>query len=182
MVGTQLWDILSAYVDKHQDLLLVVDTLRQGLPVEGIPPQHLQAVRQQWLQVLRAPLVPRGQGPDADTLQAWGRATDDPDAARVLPGCLRTGAPLGILQSIEATGVFPATVPTEVTKDPLMLISQLTGWTNYSSAEDRLEVVQGILEQQEQRDHCQSFASYEQLCEHLGVDNVVLAKVGLISK
>ena len=182
LVGAQLWDMLSGYVDEHQDLLQVVDTLRQGLPVEGIPQQHLQAVRQRWLEVMRAPLVPRGQGPDADTLQAWGRATHDPDAARVLPGWLRMGAPLGILQNIETTGVFPATVPTEVTKDPLMLISQLTGWTNYSSAEDQLDVVQGILEQQEQRDHCQSFTSYEQLCSHLGVDKVVLTKVGLISK
>ena len=180
--GQLLWDVLSGYVDVHQELLHVVLELRQGRPVQGFPPRHLQEVRQQWLRVLHAAAVPRGDGPDADVLQAWGQATGDPDAAQVLPTWLRQGAPLGILEKIEVTGVFPAIEPTEITKDPLTLIAELTGWKNYASAEDHLEVVQDLLGVQEQRGHCQTFDTFEQLCAHLGVETVVLTKVGLITK
>ena len=181
-VGQQLWDMLADYVDQHQDLLQVVQGLRQGQPVEGFPAHHLQAVRQRWLRTLHVEAVPQGPGPDPDVLQAWGRATGDPDAAEVLPEWLRQGAPLGIREKIEVTGVFPAIVPAEITRDPLTLITELTGWKNYASAEEHLEVVQDLLGVQEQRGHCQTFDTYEQLCNHLGVEAVVLTKVGLITK
>ena len=109
--GQLLWVLLARYVTDNPDLLQVVEDLRKGCPGEGFALHHLHAVRRQWLLALRAHPTPPRHGPDPDVLQAWGRATGDPDAAEVLPNWLRQGAPLGIHEKIDITWGLPSHRP-----------------------------------------------------------------------
>ena len=51
---------------------------------------------------------------------------------------------MGIHERIEVTGVFPAIVPAEIVKDPLSITTNLTGWKNYASAEEQMDIVQNL--------------------------------------
>ena len=89
------------------------------------------------------------------------------NAATILPGWLRDGAPIGILERIDTAGTFPPVEPEEAIRDPTTIHSELAGLTNYSSAEDEPEIVKDLLDAQESKGHCKFFDSYEDLIDRL---------------
>ena len=65
---------------------------------------------------------------------------------------------------------------------PVPRRSDITGWSNYRSAEDEPEVVLKLLEDQYDKRHCERFDSFEELLAFLMVDTAVLSKLALVSK
>ena len=181
-VGASLSLMLDGVIQRYPSALDVVRSLRRKEAVTGFSTEALEAVRTGWFECLGSSVRPSVKGPDPSILQAWGSATDDPDASTVLPTWLRTGAPIGVLEPIEVTGIFPSVLPETVGKDPFTLFSEQSEWSNYKSAEELPEVVADLLAVQETKGHCRSFASYEDALEYLGVDSLVLTRVALISK
>ena len=56
------------------------------------------------------------------------------------------------------------------------------GWKNYRSAESDPEVCSSLLKKMVDRGWALSFPSTDALTQHLGVDGIILNKLGLISK
>ena len=181
-VGQKLRAALEQYVDSHPQLLELARSLRRGSKVEGFDTTTMSEIRSLWLRTLGATEMPASPGPDADVLQAWGRATDDPDARSILPTWLRDGAPLGIIEDIEAAGVFPSSADNSRSRRPEALHTELAGWSNYKSADDEPDVVSKLLGDQRDKQHCVMFDTYEELLEFLGSDEAVLSKIALITK
>ena len=88
---------------------------------------------------------------------------------------------MGILQPIPCANVFPP-VDNASTRTPESVQSELAGWSNYRSAEDEPGIVDKLLQEQAAKGHCKFFETYEELLDYLGVDDVVLSKLALISK
>ena len=179
--GSTLHSMALSFIDYYPETLEVVRAIRQGNEVTGFSQELASSFRTAWFHALGTHEPPRGEGPDHHFLEAWGVATRDCDAATVLPGWLRRGAPIGILEDIECVGVFPPVEPGEV-RDPSTLHSELAGWTNYVSAEDEPGIVMELLAAQERKHHCRFFNSYKDLTDYLGTDEAVLTKLALISK
>ena len=180
-IGAKLHIMASDFIKDFPSSLNVIRGLRAGDEVSGFSDKILSDFRSLWFSVLGSSETPKPLGPDAAALQAWGEAVNDPDLAHVLPHWLRHGAPIGILEPIEVTGVFPAVTPGEL-RDPYSIYSELAGWSNYSSAEDEIGIVNELLEAQEAKKHCKFFDTMDELCDYLGVDDVILTKLALISK
>ena len=181
-IGQALHGMAPSFIKDNPTTLQVVRDLRLGKAVSGFSERISAAFRTEWFHTLGMDAPPRGLGPDADVIEAWGQATMDPDAREILPHWLRPGAPLGILEPIELAGVFPPVEPGEPARRPDTLFTELAGWSNYSSAEDEPEVVASLLKAQEDKGHCRFFDSVEQLREYLGEDQVILTKLALVSK
>ena len=92
-----------------------------------------------------------------------GKAVGDKDAADILPGWLRQGAPIGVLEHIEVADVFPRVVPDDPASNPYSLYSELAGWSNYSSAEEEPKVVDDLLKAQSDKGHCRFFDDMDSL-------------------
>jgi hypothetical protein len=181
-VGDSLYKMALDFIGKFPDALQVVKDIRQGKSVTGFSEEVATAFRASWFRTLGTAQPPPCTGPDADVLEAWGRATGDYDSMFILPGWLRHGAPIGIVEPIETCGVFPSVEPGADLRDPEALFTDLAGWANYSSAEAEPEVVADLLESQERKGHCRFFDTLEDLCGFLDVDKVVLTKLALITK
>ena len=181
-VGKRLHAMAASFIGRHPETLAVINALRAGQEVAGFSDEIIYMFRSEWFATLGAKETPRCKGPDPGFMETWGRAVQDEDSAVFLPMWLRTGAPLGILEPIDLAGVFPPVEPTDPVRDPSTLHSELAGWTNYSSAEDEPAVVKGLLDDQEAKGHCRFFTEYGDLLKFLNVENVVLSKLGLITK
>ena len=180
-VGSRLRLMLEDMVSRHDEARSVIEAIRNGSPTQGFSKSLLRNVRKEWLSTLHAPASSPVEGPDASVFAAWGKATDDPDAANILPAWITEGAPMGILREIPLSNVFPP-CDNASTRTPESVHSELAGWSNYKSAEDAPDVVGSLLEDQEAKGHCMFFSSYEELLEYLGESEVVLSKLALISK
>ena len=181
-VGKRLHAMAASFIGRHPETLAVINALRAGQEVAGFSDEIIYMFRSEWFATLGATETPRCKGPDPGFMETWGRAVQDEDSAVFLPMWLRTGAPLGILEPIDLAGVFPPVEPTDPVRDPSTLHSELAGWTNYSSAEDEPAVVKGLLDDQEAKGHCRFFTEYGDLLKFLNVEEVVLSKLGLITK
>ena len=181
-VGKRLHAMAASFIGRHPETLAVINALRAGQEVAGFSDEIIYMFRSEWFATLGAKETPRCKGPDPGFMETWGRAVQDEDSAVFLPMWLRNGAPLGILEPIDLAGVFPPVEPTDPVRDPSTLHSELAGWTNYSSAEDEPAVVKGLLDDQEAKGHCRFFTEYGDLLKFLNVENVVLSKLGLITK
>ena len=181
-VGRKLHTMAASFIDRHPETLEIINALRAGHEVTGFSDTIISKFRSEWFAALEARETPRCKGPDPGFMETWGRAVQDEDSAIILPMWLRRGAPLGILEPIDMAGIFPSVEPSDPIRDPSTLHTELAGWANYSSAEDEPTVVKGLLDDQEAKGHCRFFSGYNDLLKFLDVDEVVLSKLGLISK
>jgi hypothetical protein len=181
-VGQQLFTMGEAFIKDNPSALNIVRELRAGNTVSGFPDQMVASFRDSCFRVLGSTTPPVPHGPDADLIECWGKAVGDKDAADILPGWLRKGAPIGILEHIEVADVFPRVVPDDPASNPLSLYSELAGWSNYASAEEEPQVVADLLRAQSDKGHCRFFDDMESLLEYLGVEHVVLTKLALVTK
>ena len=83
------------------------------------------------------------------------------DAESILPSWLRHKSPVGILEDVEAAGVFPPSHANEQPRNPASLYTCLTGWSNYASAVVEPEVAEQLLQGQEAWEHCLLFGTPE---------------------
>jgi len=180
--GRRLQAMAEQFVNDHPESLAIAESLRIGDSVTGFDESIKSEFRKRWMLTLGAASSDRPIGPDPETLEAWGRAVGDYDAARILPSWLRNGAPIGVLEVIETAGVFPAVAPDEAPKNPDTLTSCVAGWTNYASAESEPQIVMELLQKQKDKGHCNFFDSMPQLCAYLQVESAVLTKLALITK
>ena len=111
-------------------------------------------------------------------LEYYSKATQDPD--QVLATWLREGAPIGILNEVTHTGVFPLSDP-KLLADPDTLGTDPEGWRNYVSAEDNAEKVLEILQENVDARHGTWFDSYADLTNAVQ-GTPVFNKFGLIIK
>eukprot|EP00973_Karenia_brevis_P033512 4620745-Karenia_brevis.AAC.1 len=119
--------MLCSCVKEFPSTLKVVEDLRAGMPVQGFDANVRAKVRQRWLATLHWPVSLSCPGPDADVLAAWGQASQDPDAAHILPYWLRNGAPMGILEPVDVANVFPSISSDAPRRNPDTLRSELAG-------------------------------------------------------
>ena len=112
----------------------------------------------------------------ADIIEAWGLATDDPDATTIADW-LDNGAPLGISQAIPSRGVFP----NNVTPHSQLDARTLEGWSNYPSAEEEAETLEELISDYVARGFCQIAYSPQEAEEALG-GRPVLNKLGVLVK
>ena len=180
--GHQLYNMLERFVEARPEALEIVEKLRTKVATDGFSPALMRDLRSHWMATLGSSEAREGTGPDAAVLQAWGVACRDADARQVLPNWLRHGAPLGIEQAIESTGVFPPAKDADDYMLPQDLHTQLEGWSNYKSAEEEPEVVGQLLREQEDKQHCRMFDTLEEALEYLHTDSAVLSKLALVTK
>ena len=185
LVGAKIAVALDQFAEDYPEVKEYVVKMRSGVEVQGLGDELRKLLRRRTMEVLGADVGdhPVAPGPDADLIEAWGLATEDPDASRILPGWMRSGAPIGLEGPIEVCGVFPPACPQNASLDALKAFDcDLAGWANYQSAEDEPDIVKGVLRKQEAAGHCKCFDSMEKLTSYLEVDTVVLSKLALISK
>ncbi|CAE7648821.1 unnamed protein product [Symbiodinium sp. CCMP2592] len=169
-VGIAIRRLLSRAVDLWPELLdPAVAILRGEEPADFSP----EAVSSEEDGTAATPI-------QASVLEAWGDATDDPDA-KLLAHWLDHGAPLGIEQAVPTTGVF---IP--VSRDGQMPAWQLDrraleGWKNYPSAEAEEGTLRDLLDDYVNRGFCVLVATEEEAEAILG-GPPVLNRLGVIAK
>ena len=113
-------------------------------------------------------------------MEAWGRATSDPDAT-ALASWLDKGAPLGISEPIVSNGVFPEVNPSGTIPHATLDHRTLEGWKNYPSAEEEAETLDELLCDYVERGFCTVVSSAKEAREKLGGEPV-LNKLGVLVK
>ena len=131
--------------------------------------------------VLSGPLS-SSPGLSADLFRAFNNAAGDPDVD--LPSWLRSGAPIGIILSITPCGVFLPSIepgPSTLAQAESLCVDPF-GWTNYRSAEDDPHTCRRLIERMVSQQMATEFPSWESLIHPVGSPDVVLNRIGLISK
>ena len=92
--GKRLQDMAEQFVDDYPEALAIAESLRIGSSVTGFDESIKAEFRERWMRTLGFSASDRPVGPDPETLESWGMAVGDLDAARILPSWLRNGAPI----------------------------------------------------------------------------------------
>ena len=122
-----------------------------------------------------------GGGLQPALIAASCQLSGDPDG--ILAEWLLSGAPLGVEQAVEPTGVFPPDlVETRDDPDALPFTSPDIRWENYRSADDEVDTSRDILDKMVQNGWSYKYTSLEAAARALGVKGLVLNKLGLITK
>ncbi|CAE7312378.1 unnamed protein product [Symbiodinium sp. CCMP2592] len=184
VVGRGIRRLLSQAVDLWPELLDPAVAILRG----DLSPDAVTSVRSAVLTALgategtrkRKRTAPAATPIQAAVLEAWGDATDDPDAT-LLAHWLDHGAPLGMEQEVPTTGVF---LP--VPRDGQMPASQLDrraleGWKNYPSAVAEEGTLRNLLDDYVARGFC-VLVDTEEEAEALLGGPPVLNRLGVIVK
>ena len=124
-VGRRMRQALLIGAAGDQRMVDILDRLRQGGEVDGLPPDLLATARINIASVIGS-WTPAPSGPDSEFIRAWGVACGDPDASEILPRWLRDGASLGILRTVDLCGIFPP-IESDDQRDPRSLWSDSHG-------------------------------------------------------
>ena len=173
--------LLTAIRD-DPSLLEPVQALLRQQPSQGFTENQVLSARLRVSALLQASTdAPPRPGLQPSLFQAWADASGDPDT--VLAQWLRTGAPLGILNAVAPTGIFP-TVP-EASPNPEQiqdLASLPQGWVNYRSSEDEPIITDSILQSMVSKQWATCCDTWDHLVSELGSDQITLNKLALVSK
>ena len=107
--GKRLQDMAEQFVNDHPESMAVAESLRIGDSVTGFDESIKAEFRRRWMHTLGAASSDRPIGPDPETLEAWGRAVGDYDAARILHRRVsRTNGPVFVQPAAAAASfAFP---------------------------------------------------------------------------
>jgi hypothetical protein len=102
--------------------------------------------------------------------------------AAILAHWLERGAPIGLAEEIQLSGVFPAVRAKDRPGELKKLVTELEGFSNYSSANGNPEIVEALIEGYASEGWCKIFASHAELASFLGTRDITYNKMALISK
>ena len=179
--GAILRPVLDEQLDKRPELLEPLRRMQRGEETGGFTAEQLADLRAVVAYALGASIGREDPGLATQIIAAATRVANDPDVH--IADWAARGAPMGVTQEIPTVGIFPAAAPVEEPRrDPASLATHQEGWCNYTSVEDNLEVAQKLMQEAVAAKRCLEFDTMEQLLEGLGVADVTLNKLGLISK
>ena len=183
-VGRRLRRLLERFIDKHPELGNIAGDIKQGKYDEHsvvFPRKHIRRLRREVLESLGCSDVPMADnGLCAAILRAYAKASDDPDS--ILADWLEEGAPIGITNPVENTGIFPRVDDKTRPFSVHDLVSNPDGWTNHPTAEAEPERILDMLGDSRNKGHGRIFDSWQELCEALHTDQITLNRFGLITK
>ena len=139
-------EALTEHLD-HEDSLekFIRGVLQGGTPpdLQPVTAEALSSLRARVSRALGAPGLGEEppQGLSAHLIEAWCAASGDPDG--ILAEWVRVGAPLGVLNPVTPTGVFPPVweTPAAEADDLSRLDKNPQGRSNYRSAEDEPQAI-----------------------------------------
>ena len=176
-------EALQRCISLDASLTSPVRRLLRGKKSDGFSEAQLGPVRKAVAQALGLPprSLPSGAGLQPDILEAACRLSGDPDG--ILADWLRYGAPLGVELPVTHSGVFPVDqAETRDDPDSLPFTPADTQWENYRSADQDAEISKDILDKMVDKGWSFRYSSLEEAAHALGVEGLVLNKLGLISK
>ena len=187
-VGRALHKLLRGCLAKWPGLKLPAKAILRGEKPDELDDKLVDKVRAAVLTVLGAPekmwhrqrTAPAQTPLRAEVMEAWGRATSDPDAT-TLASWLDKGAPLGISEPIVSNGVFPEVNPSGTIPHATLDHRTLEGWKNYPSAEEEAETLDELLCDYVEPGFCTVVSSAKEAREKLGGEPV-LNKLGVLVK
>jgi hypothetical protein len=172
-------------LDERPEIEEMVRELRAGKTIAGIPTQLRCAARTSMFNAIGVPEPPLPERADYYWVDAICRAAGDPDGQHVsewlTPGL---GAPMGIGGDIPTVGIYPPPKkPFERSGTALEdLTTNQLGWTNYKSLEDDPQPALDLVETARAKGFCRTTRSWSELVALVGTSNIVMQKVGLVSK
>jgi hypothetical protein len=178
-LGKLLRQSILKAIRKDTSLLEQAVDMLQGKPCSMTP--HLpKGLRADLAKILRVK-PPADKGISPEFIKGFCDLSGDPD--EVLAEWRMTGAPLGIINEITATGIFPKVEPAESTMDPLQdIASSPQGWANYKSAEESPDTKKEILTNMVKEEWAIQCDTWQQVVDAVGSDQITLSKLALISK
>lgn len=158
----------------HPSVQGTVDDLMDARPSEGIAKHLVEECRKLVLHILdfKPGTLPtrsaKASSPiNPEVLWAWGQVTDDPDS-QTLARWVLEGAPLGFSESIPLNGIFPPVQGQWREESAKALIRDIQGWSNYQSAEEEQEALQGLIQEAVDAGFCTIYNSVKQAEVELG--------------
>ena len=138
-VGKIINSLLTKIVKKWPEVRCTARDILQGKEAKPWRQSITDASRALTLKVLAKPSklpakATRASAPlSAEVIEQWGLHTEDRDSL-IIARWLREGAPLGFIEEITSTGVFPRVSGPQWQDESLKSLSRtLDGWKNYSS-------------------------------------------------
>ena len=181
-------EIVRSFLLKAQkvwpELCLPAMSILRGQKPGELPEKVVDKLRETLLHTLwqvppRAPRTARANTPlHSSVLAGWA---EDPDSL-TLADWLDHGAPMGFLDPVKTTGIFP-TVPAaraELETNQIQA-KTLAEWRNYSSAETEASELRKLIEEYETRGFCHLADSVGEVQAELGRPPI-LNRLGLIIK
>ena len=185
--GQVIAALLDKIIDKWPEVQETASSILRGEEAKEWNPTITELARRLTLKVLNV----NSQLPDkstrastplcAEVIEAWGANTEDVDSA-VIAKWLRTGAPLGFLDPIPTTGVFPPVEGPRWEDEALRTLARgLEDWTNYTSALEEFEDLQTLMADCESRGFCHFVKGVQEATLELGRAPIV-NKLGMVVK
>ena len=166
-VGRKLRKVLERFLEQESE---TADLVQRALDKEPIvfPKRFRLRLRKAISEALgnSTPWDGETDGICGRIIRDWCRAVGDPD--EVIATWLVLGAPIGITNPVEHTGVFPPVEQIDSGILPADISSSPIGWRNYESMEEHEEAAAELMEKAEDSGFCQSFNSWQELCDFVG--------------
>ena len=158
---------------------VVLDILR-GKKVRGFTDPLVRLAKYKVAKALGTEAREKG-GLSAGIIRSFSTKAGDPDG--ILADWAEGGAPLGIVNEVVSTGVFPTIGDPLAEPDEVMQVTTPEGpWSNYVSAESSPEITAEILNRMVNKGWAIKAPSLEALAEEVGSNEIALNKLALISK
>ena len=172
---------LASRLETLDPVLWPASSVMQGKGATPFTPEFVAATQQCLLRTMGAGQSDQTTGISAQMIEAYCLYTGDPDG--VLADWIRSGAPLGVVNEITHTGVFPRVLThTKRPEDLLSTEGSLGGWANYVSAECEPEISGDILRKMVAAGWATRHSTKASLVSELGAPDFVLNKLALISR
>ena len=166
-VGRKLRKVLERFLDQEPGTIDIVKRALNKEPIE-FPKHHLRRLRRAISKALgnHTASDDKQDGIYGRIIRDWCRAVGDPD--EVIATWLYLGAPIGIINPVEHTGVFPQVLHPDITLLPSDISSSPLGWENYESMDEHEEAASDLMQKAEDSGFCQSFETWKELCDFVG--------------
>ena len=166
-VGRKLRKVLERFLDQEPGTIDIVKRALNKEPIE-FPKHHLRRLRRAISKALgnHTASDDKQDGIYGRIIRDWCRAVGDPD--EVIATWLDVGSPIGIINPVEHTGVFPQVPHPDTTLLPIDISSSPLGWKNYESMDEHEEAASDLMQKAEDSGFCQSFKTWKELCDFVG--------------
>jgi hypothetical protein len=185
VLGITLRAAIHSLLDDYPEVESMVEQLRAGKTIQGVSNDLRKVARTRMFNTLVLPEPPLPERADYHWVEAICWAAGDPDGLHIstwlTPG---KGAPMGLGGDIPTVGIYPPPKKSADTSDTRLddLTSNQLGWSNYKTLEDDLQPGLALVEAARAKGFCTTTRSWEHLVALVGTANIVMQKVGMVSK